>query len=331
MSDQSKLSPSERSFIDAATNGDVNRIRDALAGGVPVDVRDDWNMPWDQTALMYAARGGHLEAVEVLLEAGASVSAKDQNARDSVGENQPLHHAMASRNPAVIEALISAGADVNALNTFGDTPLNRAIQENNLDAARLLLKRGATVNLKSKRRCRPPLCAAGRAEIPPPAIRDFVLLLLEAGADPNAADHLGQTVLFPLVTARDIPNEIAVPLLEKLLQAGAKPEVVDKERATPLLNAVMYWNPPAVKLLLQAGADVNRLYDRGTALDIVEKDAANQEKQLANLNTSKATAAGEMIEQLNKIIPVAEDKVRRCKEVGKLLQEAGAKRKAKIQ
>lgn len=330
MTDQSKLSPSERAFIDAAKNGDAKRIREALASGVPEDLRDDWNMPWDQTALMYAARGGHLESVQVLLKAGASVSAKDKNARDSMGENQPLHHAMASRNPAVIEELISAGADVNALNMFGDTPLNRAIEENNLEAARLLLKRGATVNLKSKRRCRPPLCAASWAQIPPPAIRDFILLLLEAGADPNAVDNLGRTALYALVTARDIPNEIAVPLLEKLLQTGAKSDCVDKEGDTPLLHAVMYWNPPAVKLLVQAGADTARIYGRGTVLDIAEIDTANQEKQLANLNASKATASGEMVNQLNNVVAIAEDKVRRCKEVAKFLQDAGAKRKAEI-
>jgi ankyrin repeat protein len=99
---ESKLSPDERAFMDAAKKGDVDKVREMLGKGIPVDLRADWDMPWDQTALMYAARNGHLEVLRVLLKAGASVSAADKNARDSEGANQPLHHSMASKNLAVI-------------------------------------------------------------------------------------------------------------------------------------------------------------------------------------------------------------------------------------
>ena len=331
MADQSRLSANERAYLDAATNGDATKVRELLAQGIPVDLRDDWNMPWDQTALMYAARNGHLEVVRILLKAGANVAAKDKNARESDGENQPLHHAAAGGNVAVIEELIAAGADPNALNSFGNTPLNRAIEGNNLDAARLLLQRGANVNLKpGRKRYRPPLCAAGWAKIPPTAIRDFILLLIEAKADPNLTDNLGQTALFPLVTARDVPNDIAIPLVESLLKAGAKPDPVEKDGSTPLLNATVYWNPPAVKTLLRAGADANRIYARGTLLDINDQDAANLGNQFNNLSSSLAAAKGEEAQQLHKVIPMVEDKLRRCQEIGRMLREFGAKHKNEL-
>ena len=146
---------------------------------------------------------------------------------------------------------------------------------------------------------------------------------LAAKADPNLTDNLGQTALFPLVTARDVPNDIAIPLVESLLKAGAKPDPVEKDGSTPLLNATVYWNPPAVKTLLRAGADANRIYARGTLLDINDQDAANLGNQFNNLSSSLAAAKGEEAQQLHKVIPMVEDKLRRCQEIGRMLREFG--------
>ena len=63
--------------------------------------------------------------IEALLAAGADV-----NAREERFGQTPLHKAAGfSENPAVIETLLAAGADVNARNSGGETPWDLA-QEN---------------------------------------------------------------------------------------------------------------------------------------------------------------------------------------------------------
>ena len=53
-------------LIEAAKSGDVERVEQALAAGADVDSRDAAGA----TALMFAAHGGHLDAVQALIAAG---------------------------------------------------------------------------------------------------------------------------------------------------------------------------------------------------------------------------------------------------------------------
>jgi ankyrin repeat protein len=155
-------------------------------------------------------------------------------------------------------------------------------------------------------------------------------LLLEAGADPNSAGDLNETALFPLATARDIPNEIAIPLIDRQLKAGANADHVDRDGGTPLLLAVLYENPPAAKLLVEAGANVNRVFKRGTLLDINEQDIGNYERDLRNLASAPQTSHSKAVEQVKRVREVLEQKLRRCREVSSILHQFGAKRKAEL-
>src|SRR5579871_219941 len=115
----SSLPPEHRAFLDAARTGDAQKVRQLLANGVPVDVREDfapgrYYEQSEQTALMYAAAEGHLEVIRILLKAGASVNAIDKMfSREFGGEQTALHYAARKPNVAVVEELLNAGADVN--------------------------------------------------------------------------------------------------------------------------------------------------------------------------------------------------------------------------
>jgi hypothetical protein len=92
----------------------------------------------NQCALGYAVNSGHLEAVRLLLEAGANPNRKDRNGNRSV-----LHDAAGQRNgAAIVELLLKYGADPKITNAAGETPLEIARHYKRKESARLLENAG---------------------------------------------------------------------------------------------------------------------------------------------------------------------------------------------
>lgn len=100
------------------------------------------------TPLFLAARGCHLETVQVLLKHGAEVNAKSQS------DQTPLHAVIWNKTTllgmnGVVHALLEAGAVVNARNSKGQTPLHWAAHYGHVEAVRLLVKYGADTRLRN--------------------------------------------------------------------------------------------------------------------------------------------------------------------------------------
>jgi len=86
-----------------------------------------------------AAKAGHIEAVKKHLAEGADV-----NGRGGVFEGDtPLLHAVMNSRKEIVELLITNGADVNAKDADGFTPLDTAINSQHTETADLLRKHGA--------------------------------------------------------------------------------------------------------------------------------------------------------------------------------------------
>jgi len=127
--------------FEAAAVGDVESLSKAL-DAVPDVVHEQSGDGW--TALHLAAAFGTPEAVKLFLEKGASVHAVSKNAQ----KNQPLHAALAlGRNPETIRLLLAAGADTNARQTAGFTPIFSAAAANLRDLTELLIAHGADPSL----------------------------------------------------------------------------------------------------------------------------------------------------------------------------------------
>jgi ankyrin repeat protein len=207
------------------------------------------------TALHYAALYGSPEAVRILLNAGA-----DPNAKNDQGVT-PLVYA--AYNLEKTRMLVEKGADVNAAGSAGITPLMIAASvHNNAETVRYLLAKGAQVKAIDSTGSDALMRAAGKSE------SEVVQLLLAKGADPKRADQAGFTAL---QDAAACPGAAKVTLL---LSSGADPNAANSFAGqvkngpialihlTPLMLAAPFGHIDKVNALLKAGARVNEVDSR---------------------------------------------------------------------
>ncbi len=130
-------------IFEAAATGNIARLAVILAAD-PQAVNNYSTDGW--TPLHLAAAFATPKAVQFLLQHGAKVDAVSKNPQT----NQPLHAALAlSRNAESVQLLLAAGADPDALQAGGFSPIFSAATANRRDLAQLLLAHGAHAHLRS--------------------------------------------------------------------------------------------------------------------------------------------------------------------------------------
>ena len=137
-------------LVDAAVDGNVKKLRRALAAGAnPNFLRPDYGRTSLQNAALYA----HLEAVTILLSAGAHVDAT------STDNRTPLllaliqfdwFHGKRAGQRAIIKALVAAGADVHARNSADRSPFTFALIKGHRWILLEFLRAGAVINTSIK-------------------------------------------------------------------------------------------------------------------------------------------------------------------------------------
>jgi uncharacterized protein len=196
-------------LIDAAKAGDADRVTDLVKSDP--GLLNSRNAS-GESAVIAALYRGHRAVVDRLIAAGAEL---DVFAAAATGRMEPLTNAL--RSPE----------SVNSYSYDGWTPLHLAAFFGQLEAARLLLDRRASVSPVSKNSLRnTPLHAASAGGHVP-----IALLLIDKGADVRAGDAGGHT---PLHIAAE--NGLTA-VVKALIERGADPLAVDAEDKTPLARA----------------------------------------------------------------------------------------------
>ena len=236
----------EAALIQASGEGYVDVCRLLLQHGTDPNGSVD-----EEYALVQAVKSRNLELVKLLLKHGAKLDL-------GVGsENGPALSVAAKLGlKDITDLLIQEGAGVNDVDAEGCTPLYFAAQAGHHEIVQILLCANAEVNKPSKARFSPLVAAYKYPEV--------IRILLDGGAD---MDRLGGPATVLHVAAYH--NEIDTIRLLISRHANLEIKIDGKSLAdegfTALLEASWQGHVPAVRFLLDAGADINATSAVGTS------------------------------------------------------------------
>jgi ankyrin repeat protein len=238
---------SVQGLVEAVRKGDLARARQSL-DKYPYYVNLE---ALGEKPLWAAVKGGSAEIVELLLSKKADVNARDQNGMSGRYGWTALHLAAGSGN--ITAVLLANGADAHAVTwSTGWTALHFAAQKGSKEVAEMLLARGISVGVRT-RRGETPLHLAASSGNP-----DLVSLLLGNKADALVKDNDGATP-FHYAAAAGHTNVMAV-----LLKVGADVRLADGKGMTPLHLAAAGGHADAARMLLAAAADARVASRNGT-------------------------------------------------------------------
>jgi ankyrin repeat protein len=200
-----------------------------------------------KTPLMYAGKALLLneELINVLVNAGANVNARDEN-----GGTPLIYAAINSHTSKAVAALIKSGANVNDATNYGSTALMYAAQYNlYVDTIEILLEKGAEIEARTSNGDTALMYAAKNRWNNNKSVRgaegvDIVNALIKAGADVKARNVTGDTVLFGASNGE---------VVNALIKAGADIEARNGLGWTPLFFSTL----ESIPALVKAGVDIN--------------------------------------------------------------------------
>ena len=301
-------------LIYVARIGDIKNAQLLIESGADVNQHGS-----DSTALVEATQRGHKEFVRFLTNAGAKPDAED--------DGSTLINYIQMQDIDTVKQLLVDGADVNARKGW-NTPLLEAVEGQNAEIVEMLVRHGADVNLTpSESDLTPVIVAAAKKSLP------ILQCLVEHGADVNAKSSINMEVTslgvfcaYPLEAAAGqglldnmkylLAHGAQFDTVKKgmmkyaikggnprtvkfLLDAGIKVNECEAAGYSPLHLAAREGNLKITEMLLKAGADKNRIWDRqsplGEAVREKHKDVANLLRKVGGFSTKKATSLNEQL------------------------------------
>ena len=250
----------------AARDGHIKCVEALIKQGADVNALDENS----STPLMRAADRGNVECIKALVTAGA-----DPDASNIFGANA-LKCASSKGHVECVKSLLQGATDVNSFKLC--SALFKAVERGDPEITELLIKAGVDVNESclldvameketGRAECLRLLISSGRNQ---KMLLDKALfktkdlatlkLLIEGGADVNAVDDYGGTLVMRVI--QDLPffhyfNTAPASCIKLLLSAGADVNALDYMGSRAIAKAAEHYEVRCLEILVEGGAGVN--------------------------------------------------------------------------
>lgn len=177
------------------------------------------------------------DTMNFLIQKGADVNAVNGN-----GET-PLFSAAKADNADAIVSLVKSGASLRARDNLGSSPLHAAVRWDALAAAEKLINMGLDIDCQN---------VGGKTPLAEAAVEGnmtMARLLLKQGANPNTYDQNGRTCLSDAIRGGQYE------MVKLLLSAKANPQIQDLAGRTPYHEAAILGDKEIIVMLQKAGAN----------------------------------------------------------------------------
>mgnify|MGYP001551172866 CR=1 FL=1 len=233
----------------AARGNHLDTVRKLIQFGADLNHQNDKG----STPLYWAVRYGFVEMTELLLKEGKA----DVHQQRKLGLVSPIALAAAMGFTEIAEKLLDAGADINLKITSGYTPLHHAAAFGNVDTVELLIKRGANINMDNDAGDSPILLAAKENQM------EVMEVLAAYGADLEDRNKDGKCMWDYAVESSDSDLLIAVAKCYRLANKIADNKLLLPKGKTPLHIAAISGDCDKLKDLIKMGGDSSAIDEGG--------------------------------------------------------------------
>lgn len=204
--------------------------------------------------------------INFLVSKGADIKVRDSSGLSA------LIYAIRSENLQNVKAVLRHGADTHIVTKYDGGVLNEAVvlRKENAEMVRLLLQYGAPVNTRDSQGHTPLLDAVRQGRF------ESMKLLLSRGADVLLADSKDHYTPLHAAASHDLS------FVQPLIRAGAKVDPKDESGRTPLMNAALWGRIEVMRLLLAKGAEAKSADNYGRTI-LMEAAQADEPEKLALL------------------------------------------------
>jgi ankyrin repeat protein len=227
------------------------------------------------TPLQIAAKEGNLGVIEVLLEAGADIDAVKWS-------DTPLYLATSEGHKKAVALLLDKGADANARGGYNSNAIQEASYQGNREIVDLLIEKGADVNA---------IAVEGNTALQKASYKghkEIVELLIDRGADVHAlGGFYGNGVQAASLGGRK-------EILELLIEKGVAVDVQGGKYGSAVQAASYNGHKKCLELLLGKGADVN--VQGGYYSNALKAACTRGHKEIVELLLEKGADIGDAVE-----------------------------------